>query len=473
MLRKQAVAQTQKRADGTAGVDQQQDRKAKRDRSNRHGEHRIGERQREHSASHQILPGGDDNVANRLWTCVDDGPRARLCAMAEQCATSAEQEGEYLPDRVLCIDDGERQQRAAERPDEAVNSVPGAVEPRHLVGEEFRNQSDKGRSKHPGVRQRGERIEMRGKVDPAAPHGEPGGEDAEIESPAGEQADARGEPQYLDYSHRAFAATHRNHLQICRNGALAKIMSDLAEPIPAATLILMRPGAADAPEILVMERAENMAFAAGALVFPGGRIDPQDLALAKRFTLRDAAGRIAAIRETIEETGIAPALLPAPDEQTVRTIRKALAANEDFEAVLDTHGLRLDLDALTLFARWCPNFRETRRFDTLFYLAAAPADTHPTTADETEAVRTFWSSAEAVLDDVAAGRAHAIFPTRRNLERLARFASLDEAEADAHRHPVEKITPWVEERDGRKLVCIPEGIGYPVTTEPLETARRS
>ncbi len=46
------------------------------------------------------------------------------------------------------------------------------------------------------------------------------------------------------------------------------------------------------------------------------------------------------------------------------------------------------------------------------------------------------------------------------------------ARADAARHPVEKITPWVEERDGAPHVCIPEGIGYPVTSEPLETARR-
>jgi hypothetical protein len=71
-----------------------------------------------------------------------------------------------------------------------------------------------------------------------------------------------------------------------------------------------------------------------------------------------------------------------------------------------------------------------------------------------------------------AGEAHAIFPTRRNLERLARFASFAEARADALRHPVQTITPWVERRDGADWVCIPDGIGYPVTAELLETARR-
>ena len=87
-------------------------------------------------------------------------------------------------------------------------------------------------------------------------------------------------------------------------------------------------------------------------------------------------------------------------------------------------------------------------------------------------MRTFWASATDVLDEIAAGRAHAIFPTRRNLERLARFASIEEARADAERHKVRQITPWVEEREGRRYVCIPEGIGYPVTAEPYEIARR-
>lgn len=246
---------------------------------------------------------------------------------------------------------------------------------------------------------------------------------------------------------------------------------DLPEAIPAATLILMRPaGGGGPPEILMLERAETMAFAAGALVFPGGRIDPDDHVTAGRFPeLADAAARIAAIRETIEETGVAPALTPAPD---AAVLREALAAGQPFAPLLDRLGLTLDLEALTPFARWCPNFREARRFDTLFYLAEAPAGEALHSADETESVHTFWASAADVLAAIEAGRAKAIFPTRRNLERLAGFESLDGARSDAARHPVQQITPWVEERGGERFVCIPEGIGYPVTAEPYESARR-
>jgi 8-oxo-dGTP pyrophosphatase MutT (NUDIX family) len=247
-------------------------------------------------------------------------------------------------------------------------------------------------------------------------------------------------------------------------------MSDLPEPIPAATLVLMREAGGGPPELLVTERTGHMAFAAGALVFPGGRIDADDHRTAE--LLGGDAARIAAIRETIEETGLAPGLLPAPDAAAVQALREGLADEEPFASLLAAHGLALDADALVPFARWCPNFRETRRFDTFFFLAEAPAAAPEPEVSAHEAVRAFWASAEDILAEIASGRAHAIFPTRRNLERLARFGSIAEARADAARHPVAKIIPWVEERGGAPHVCIPEGIGYPVTCEPLETARR-
>lgn len=252
-------------------------------------------------------------------------------------------------------------------------------------------------------------------------------------------------------------------------------MSDLPDPIPAATLILMRPGPAGAPELLMMERTKAMAFAPGALVFPGGRIDPDDVALAERIGdgIAYGAARVAAIRETIEEAGIAPGVVPAPTPEQISQMRQELEDGTPFSVLLDTLGLGLDLQALTPFTRWCPNFKEARRFDTLFFVAEAPADAVLGVAQQAEAVRTLWTTAQQVLDDTNAGRGRVIFPTRRNLERLARFASVEEARADAERHPMQKIVPWIEERDGLQWLCIPEGVGYPVTAELLETARRT
>jgi 8-oxo-dGTP pyrophosphatase MutT (NUDIX family) len=192
-------------------------------------------------------------------------------------------------------------------------------------------------------------------------------------------------------------------------------VSQLPEPIPAATLVLMRPAAAaGAPELLLMERTGTMAFAAGALVFPGGRIDPADREAAARLGGgAEAAAKIAAVRETIEETGLVPAVRPALGIEASRAVRDALSGGETLADALAARGLTLDLDALVPFARWCPNFRETRRFDTLFFLAEAPPDSPEPEVAPGEGVRAFWASARHVLAEVDAQRAHVIFPTDR------------------------------------------------------------
>src|SRR5688500_16781044 len=121
------------------------------------------------------------------------------------------------------------------------------------------------------------------------------------------------------------------------------------EAIPAATLIVVRDRPGGPPDLLMVERSEGMAFAAGALVFPGGRIDDADRALAARLGAEPAA--VAAIRETIEETAIPAGLTPSPGQATALHIQEELVREADFEALLRAHELSLDLSALVAFAR--------------------------------------------------------------------------------------------------------------------------
>jgi len=144
-----------------------------------------------------------------------------------------------------------------------------------------------------------------------------------------------------------------------------------------------------------------------------------------------------------------------------------------FAELLADTGITLDLDALTPFARWRPAHEHARIFDTHFYVARLPDGAPDPEVDATENVRLFWASAATVLADADAGRARIIFPTRRNLERLARFANLAEAIADAQRHPVRTITPWVEQRGDGRYICIDADLGYPVTAEMLDDAMRA
>ncbi|MEQ7873146.1 NUDIX domain-containing protein [Sphingomonas sp. ASV193] len=244
-------------------------------------------------------------------------------------------------------------------------------------------------------------------------------------------------------------------------------MSD-DDAIPAATLVVMT--ADPVPRLLMVERAAKMAFAAGMWVFPGGRVDPEDMAIADRLGLPGEGARVAALRETIEESGIAPGLGLA--DADARSLQSALHRGTSLADQVDVDRLRAAITALTPFARWKPSFAQPRKFDTMFYLAASPSGPPAPRPQPGECVAAEWVSARAMLDRIAAGSARAIFPTKRNLERLACFDGLDEAVADARAFPVDTIVPWIEPRDGKDHVVIPADRGYPVTSEPLASAFR-
>ena len=238
------------------------------------------------------------------------------------------------------------------------------------------------------------------------------------------------------------------------------------EAIPAATLIVAREAQDGPPELLMVERAGGMAFAAGALVFPGGRIDDADRLLGAELSIDAAA--VAAIRETVEETAIPVALSPTPDPAVTRDLQDALVADRPLAELLAAHRLRLQTDSLTPFARWVPKFHVVRRFDTLFFVARAPSGEWEPRVIEGECSGAFWISANEVLELDRRGTARLIFPTRRTLERLAQHRSFDEIRSDALAHPIEPVTPWVEERDGERFITIPDHLGYPVTQERVD-----
>ncbi|MFA7586885.1 MAG: NUDIX hydrolase [Novosphingobium sp.] len=249
----------------------------------------------------------------------------------------------------------------------------------------------------------------------------------------------------------------------------------IPDTIPAATVVIFRHARdGGAPELLMVQRAKEMRFAGGAAVFPGGRIDPEDHELAQRLApdadQNFAAARIAGIRETLEETGLAIALDNPVTAAMAADARAFLLEQGALAPVLERFGWRLSLDRLVPFARWCP--RWPGAFDTRFFLADLGTGAVDITVDATENTRLFWTSAANALDMAARSEISVIFPTHRNLERLAQFATF----ADARRHtettPIRTISPLREERADGAWLTIPEGLGYPVTAQAIETVKR-
>jgi 8-oxo-dGTP pyrophosphatase MutT (NUDIX family) len=246
---------------------------------------------------------------------------------------------------------------------------------------------------------------------------------------------------------------------------------------PAATVVIFRNDpAGGSPLILMVERVKSMAFAGGAVVFPGGKVDAADFAYAELLdhglAIDEAAARMAAIRETIEETGLALALDGVDDAADCAEARAALHEGQSLQQVCETHGWLPLLDKLVPWARWRPPNIETRVFDTRFYLVNAGDAPLPAKVDNTENRSLFWDSVPGVLGRLERGEVKAIFPTKRNLERLALFNSFEETAAHAADFPVKLLFTYVEERDGVPHVCVPDGFGYPVTAEAMTTALR-
>lgn len=264
------------------------------------------------------------------------------------------------------------------------------------------------------------------------------------------------------------------------------VHADAAPATPAATLVVFRHDPASGPgggpaQILMVERSGSLSFAGGATVFPGGKVDPADVDLAEALRIAagletdiaDVAGRIAAVRETLEETGLAVGLSGPVDAARAAGARALLLKTGRLQDVLETFDWTLDFETLVPFARWWPRHRNMRVFDTRFYLANLGTGAVEVTADTTENRHLFWASAAEALRLADEKAIKIIFPTRRNLERLALFNDYSAARDHALATPLVTITPSIELRGGERWLTIPSGAGYPVDGEPLSQADRA
>jgi 8-oxo-dGTP pyrophosphatase MutT (NUDIX family) len=251
-----------------------------------------------------------------------------------------------------------------------------------------------------------------------------------------------------------------------------------AEIKPAATILLLRDDPAF--EVLMVKRHHQIDFASGALVFPGGKThagddDPDWAGHVMGWDQFDAVQRglrIAAIREVFEEAGILLARRrdggPMGGEACPMDVRAAVDRGDThFLDVVRDLDCRLDLDALTVFARWITPPLTPKRFDTWFYAVTAPAD-QLAACDGRETVDAEWIAPSEALRLAAAGERKVIFPTRMNLQLLAEASGADDAVARASARPLVTVQPQIQRRDSGSVLVLPADAGYGAVEEPLE-----
>ena len=259
-------------------------------------------------------------------------------------------------------------------------------------------------------------------------------------------------------------------------------------PRAAATVVLLRDSTAG-PEVLLLRRNAQASNMAGVYVFPGGKLDADDATLDADTHLDQphatlhanlnepdthsatAAGLyVAALREALEECGL---LLAEPLGGTsavnATRARAMLREGQPFAQVLGALQLRLQTRQLAPWSRWVTPLAPTmgtRRFDTRFFVAQAPAD-QTALHDNEETTDSVWLAPRAALEQYRDGRIDLAPPQIMSLAHLARHASVASVLDAARRQPPPLILPEPFDHEGVRVLCYPGDAMHPVRERAL------
>jgi 8-oxo-dGTP pyrophosphatase MutT (NUDIX family) len=257
-----------------------------------------------------------------------------------------------------------------------------------------------------------------------------------------------------------------------------------ATPAPAATLVLLRDRPAGGVECLLMRRHLKSKFAAGDFVFPGGKIEADDLpddavGWCRSFDVKTAARRldleaaprtalgfwIGAIRETFEEAGLLLATDADGRDVSVAAPRFAEyrqachADNRAFWTMVRAEQLRLATDRVVYFAHWITPEEQPLRFDTRFFAAPAPAGQEPT-GDDYEMTDLRWLTPQEAVDAQRRGEITLRNPTVKNLLLFDGARDTADALDRVRDREVRTIRPRIIMDGDQRTVLMPGDPGY-------------
>jgi 8-oxo-dGTP pyrophosphatase MutT (NUDIX family) len=266
----------------------------------------------------------------------------------------------------------------------------------------------------------------------------------------------------------------------------------------AATVMLVRDRPAQRGggiEVFMLRRNLNSDFVGGAYVFPGGAVDEADRHADLEAVCEgrsddqasvllgvDRGGLaywVAAIRECFEEAGVLLAyegdsaeVISFKDTEVAERFNVHRKAVDSGQArlleICELEHLRLAVDQIHYFSHWITPVGPPRRYDTRFFVCAAPPEQVPL-HDDRETIANTWIGPQEALDRHAAGEFEIIFPTIKNLEAIARFdtsAALLAAAAAVEEVPT--ILPRITQADdGHGVrILLPGDPGYDEAVPP-------
>lgn len=206
----------------------------------------------------------------------------------------------------------------------------------------------------------------------------------------------------------------------------------MIEATPASTIMLCRDREGEF-EVLLLRRNRSLNFAGGFWVFPGGKVEPQEIEQGNDDL---EAAKLAAVRETKEETSV-----------------------------------DISPDDLIFFRHWTTPVAEPRRFSTWFFFGVLPDHAPEVIIDDHEIKQHLWIHPQAAIDQLKAGKLAMMPPTIMSLQLISQCGFAAEAKKILSRFQPLSVLPVIDQEESA-IICMFEGdAGYDSGTACMGGAR--
>lgn len=196
------------------------------------------------------------------------------------------------------------------------------------------------------------------------------------------------------------------------------LTSPYVEARQAASVIMVRQ-AGSTMEVYVQHRATTMDFAAGVLVFPGGRTEIDDAS----FDFgEDSRTIIAQHALGWQQTSL------GSTDSAASLVNSSMMLRTGLREVEEETGAAMTPAVMRPWANLITPVGYPKRFDTFFYLATPGDDVVPENIT-TEATAAEWLTIDAILRDDAEHRIELMRPTKFLLLDLIEYGSIADFEA--------------------------------------------
>ena len=253
-------------------------------------------------------------------------------------------------------------------------------------------------------------------------------------------------------------------------------------PLSSASIVMLR----DAPlglEVLLLQRHGLSDVLGGAYVFPGGKLDRDDVELIGRLDqplavlhaalceprlsqAQAGALYVAAIREAFEEVGV---LYAVADDRAEWGAWAPMRQRRRFVEVLDRVGAPLTTACLVPWSRWitpATSVLARKHFDTYFFVAAVPPGQEPV-HDQHEATATAWLRPQQALHEYWEAKIQLPPPQIMSLAQLSRHRDVAGVFAEARSRTPMRIQPVMVDEGGVRMVCFPGDERHPIRSKEM------